>query len=140
MFLVKSRNTVSSFNFMNIKKLYKTRFSESIRGRYLLWQILVKDFFQQYIEKKDIVLDIGCGYGEFINNIICQKKFSVDLNPESKKFMGKGVVFYRQSATNMKSVPDKSIDKIFVSNFFEHLNRPDIISTVKECRRVLKRC
>ena len=77
---------------MNTKKLYQTRFSDRIKQRYDLWAVLIKYFFQKFINKNDSVLDLGCGYGEFINQINCGKKYVVDLNPDSKKYLNKKVV------------------------------------------------
>lgn len=122
---------------MDVKKIYETRFI-NIEERKLIWQVLVTDFFQQYINKNDIVLDAGCGYGEFINNIVCGKKLAIDLNPEAKKHLNTDVKFFLGSTTKMTSIKEKSIDKIFVSNFFEHLEREDIALTINECRRILK--
>ncbi len=122
---------------MNFKKIYKTRFND-VEERKLIWRILVKDFFQQFVEKGDIVLDVGCGYGEFINNIICKKKLAIDLNKLSKKYLNKNIEFFLESSTEMPDVKSKSINKIFVSNFFEHLEREHIVETIKEFKRVLK--
>ena len=124
---------------MNTKKLYQTRFSDRIQQRYDLWAVLIKCFFQKFFNKNDTVLDLGCGYGEFISQINCRKKYAVDLNPDSKKYLNKEVIFYRQSSTKMNLVKSNSIDKIFVSNFFEHLEREDIALTINECRRILKK-
>lgn len=122
---------------MDVKKIYETRFI-NIEERRLIWQILVTDFFQQYIRKDDVVLDVGCGYGEFINNIVCGKKLAVDLNRSVKKYLNKDIKFFLESSTKMSNIRDKSIDKIFVSNFFEHLKKEDIVKTIKEFKRVLK--
>ena len=122
---------------MNIKKIYKIRFND-IGERKLIWKVLVTDFFQQFIKKDDVVLDAGCGYGEFINNIVCGKKIAVDLNQEAKKYLNKEVKFFLGSSTEMSFIKEKSVDKIFVSNFFEHLEREDIVKTIKEFKRVLK--
>lgn len=124
---------------MNTKKLYQIRFSDQIKQRYDLWLILIKYFFQKFIDEKDTVLDLGCGYGEFINQIYCGKKYAIDLNPDSTKYLNKNITFYRQSSTKMKSIKSNSIEKIFISNFFEHLTRDDIILTIKESHRVLKK-
>lgn len=122
---------------MNLKKVYKTRFSD-IEERKSIWKVLVTDFFQQFVKKDDVVLDAGCGYGEFINNIVCGKKLAVDLNSETKKHLDTNVKYYLGSTTRMFFLKEKSIDKIFVSNFFEHLEREDIVKTIKEFKRVLK--
>lgn len=123
---------------LNLEKIYSKRFS-NLKQRQIIWKILIKDFFQEYISKNDTVLDLACGRSEFINNIICKNKLAVDLNPEAKKFTDKNVKIYIESSTQMNSIKSASVDKIFVSNFFEHLNRDDIISTIIEFKRILKR-
>ena len=122
---------------MDLKKIYKNRFND-IEERKSIWQVLVKDFFQKFIKSADVVLDIGCGYGEFINNIVCGKKIAVDLNPEAKKHLSRDVKYYLGSSTKMPFIRENSVNKIFVSNFFEHLERKNIEATVIEMERVLK--
>ena len=51
----------------------------------LIWKTIVDDFFQKFINREDSVLDIACGYGEFVNNIRCKKKYGIDLNSDSIK-------------------------------------------------------
>ncbi|MFA6532936.1 MAG: class I SAM-dependent methyltransferase [Patescibacteria group bacterium] len=122
---------------MNVKKIYEARFV-NVEQRKLIWQVLVSDFFQRFIKKNDVVLDIGCGYGEFINNIVCGKKFAVDLNKSVKRYLDKDIRFFSESSTKMPSIKDSSIDKIFVSNFFEHIKKEDIIKTIDEFKKKLK--
>lgn len=122
---------------MNIKKIYEARFV-NIEQRKLIWQVLVSDFFQQFIKGTDVVLDVGCGYGEFINNIVCGKKFAVDLNRSVKRYLNKDVKFFSESSTKMSGIKNSSIDKIFVSNFFEHIKKEDIIKTIDEFKKKLK--
>jgi len=52
-----------------LKKQYELRFSGNQQYRNEVWKILTKSFFQQYILPNSDVLDIGSGWGEFINNI-----------------------------------------------------------------------
>lgn len=122
---------------MIIDQIYKQRFS-NVELRKELWDTLVKDFFQKYISKDDIVVDLPCGYAEFINTITCKKKYGIDINPDSKKYVAKDVEFIKASsaATTLKS---NSVDKIFISNFFEHITHEEIIKTVIELKRVLKK-
>jgi len=122
---------------MDTKKIYEKRFHDR-SGREAMWKVLVEDFFQKYIDEKDTVLDIGCGYGEFINNIRCKKKLAVDLNPETKKYLNKEVDFYLTPSTRMSLIKNRSVDKVFISNFFEHIERKTIVGTVKEITRILK--
>jgi len=103
-----------------------------------MWKILCKDFFQQYISEKDIVLEIGAGYCEFINNIRCGKKFAVDINPDINNYASNDVEVILSKSDNIDSIDTESIDVIFISNLFEHLERHVIVDTVQEIFRILK--
>ena len=65
----------------DLQRIYAQRFSASLEFRKLVWRILVRDFFQKRIPKNSAVLDLGCGYGEFINQVEASVKFGMDLNP-----------------------------------------------------------
>jgi SAM-dependent methyltransferase len=121
---------------MIIDQIYQQRFGD-IKTRQLLWSILTEDFFQKYVNEDDVVLDLPCGYAEFINKIKCKKKYAADINKDCIKYVGKDVKFLLNSSTKLSLGP-RSIDKIFVSNFFEHLNNTDIIKTAAEFKRILK--
>lgn len=121
---------------MKLEEIYRRRFKAN-EARGVLWKTLVSAFFQRYIKKNDTVLDVPCGYAEFINNIECKTKYALDINPDARKYVNKDVKFLEASSTNIP-LDDASLDKIFVSNFFEHLTRSDIESTIKEFYRLLK--
>lgn len=119
------------------QELYSKRFELSLNKKNIIWKVLCKNFFQKFIDNDDIVLDIPTGYGEFINNISCKKKYAIDINPESKNHVDADVIFFQCSSTKI-ILKANSIDKIFVSNFFEHLERKDILKTIQEFYRILK--
>lgn len=118
-------------------KIYNKRFNE-ITKRDELWSILSKNFFQKFIKKTDTVLDIASGYGEFINNIKCKKKIALDINPDSEKFLKKDINFILARSTNIP-LNKEEVDKVFISNFFEHITREEIIKTIQEIKRILKK-
>lgn len=121
---------------MKIDQVYKRRFADE-KTRNELWEILAKHFFQKFVKEDDAVLDLPSGYAEFINTIRCGKKYAVDINPDSAKKVAKGVTFFQANSTKLP-LKDRSVDKIFISNFFEHLTREDISKTVDELKRILK--
>ncbi len=121
---------------MIIDQVYRQRFNDT-GMRKELWEILTKDFFQQYVDKDDIVLDVPCGYGEFINVIRCKKKYAADINKDARGYVNKDVRFLLDNSTKL-SLGNNTVDKIFVSNFFEHLTHDDIEKTINEFKRVLK--
>lgn len=122
----------------NIEITYKNRF-ENIAERNLVWKILVKNFFQKYINKNDVVLDLPCGYCEFINNVKCKTKIGVDRNPDSKKHAASNVKIIQSYSSDLSKIKNSTIDKIFISNFFEHITWDEIHLTIKELSRVLRK-
>lgn len=94
-------------------------------------------FFQKYISLNDVVLDIATGYGEFINSIHCKEKIACDINPDSKNYVAHDVKFLLSSSTKMP-IKRNSVNKIFISNFFEHLTHQEILQSIHEFYRILK--
>lgn len=122
---------------MKEELLYKKRFYNH-EERKKMWEILVKNFFQKFIMVTDTVLDLGSGFCEFINNVKCYQKIAVDINLDSKKYCNKDVWFIKSSSEKIK-LEGESVDKIFISNFFEHLEKKNIIKTITELKRILRK-
>jgi ubiquinone/menaquinone biosynthesis C-methylase UbiE len=122
-----------------VLSIYADRFDKDEKKRQVMWKILCKDYFQKFIGKDDVVLDLAAGYCEFINNIQCGKKIAVDLNAATKKKAAKDVKVYQALSTDLPKDLSSKIDIVFTSNFFEHLDSKDeLIDTLKEVYRVLK--
>jgi SAM-dependent methyltransferase len=118
--------------------LYAQRFTAIARYRKNIWQILTRSFFQQYISPTARILDVGCGYGEFINQIEAAQKFAIDLNPSATQHLLPDVRFFLQDCSATWPLPDASLDAIFSSNFFEHLpDKASLSATLKEAYRCL---
>lgn len=106
----------------NLSELYKIRFSETTLPRKnAIWKVICEKYLQRFIKTSDVVVDIACGYGEFLNNIQAARKIAVDLNPDAKKFLGQDIEFNQRSATDLSSVINGEADVVFTSNFLEHL-------------------
>lgn len=121
-----------------LQTLYGNRFGEDSIERGALWQVLCHDFFQQWIPANATVLDIAAGHCEFINNIIARRRIAVDLNPDVLARAAHEVEAHVLPADKIPVLPDGSVDVVFISNFFEHVTRDVIRSTLIEVRRVLK--
>jgi len=121
---------------MITKRIYEQRF-DNRKERNKLWKILVNNFFQKFIDKNDIVLDFGCGYGEFINNIKSKKRYACDIDRSFKTFLDKNVIFIQNNIQKI-NLPANSVNKIFISNVFEHIGRQDIPRLIEELYRILK--
>ena len=106
----------------HLSELYKIRFAtEELPRKNAIWKMLCSNYFQKFINKSSTVVDIACGYGEFLNNIQAKRKIAVDLNPDAKLFLNPDVEFHQCLATNLASIITADADIIFTSNFLEHL-------------------
>lgn len=123
----------------DLEKIYQRRFGAEAEFRRKMWNVLCKDFFQKYIPKDSTILEIAAGYCEFINNIAGKKKIALDLNPDVKKFAAEDVEIVLSDSANMPQVKSSFCDVVFVSNFFEHLTKDNIVKTIKEIHRVLNK-
>lgn len=123
-----------------LKKIYQNRFQGELENKNRIWKILCKEYFQKFIDSKnDTVLDIAAGYGEYINNIEAKKKIAVDLNEDIKKYVKNDVEVIISDCKKINQLEDNSVDKIFISNFLEHLNNTDeVLMVLRECQRILK--
>lgn len=120
-------------------RIYANRFAETSAYRGRVWQVLVPQFFQQFISESGAVLDLGCGYGEFINNIRAGHKFAMDLNPDAKARLNPDVTFLQQDCSQKWLLDADKLDLVFTSNFFEHLPDKNILgNTLDQAFRCLK--
>ena len=124
-----------------LKKLYTNRFdSRQMQAKRVLWKVLVDDFLQNYVPSESAVLDIGGGYCEFINQIRAAKKCLIDLNPDSKLFANPDVNVLNIDVLNLddRHFFSKQFDRIFISNFFEHLrNKEELVEIISFCFNAL---
>jgi SAM-dependent methyltransferase len=127
-------------NNQQLSALYKIRFSDSeLPRKNAIWKIICQDFLQTFVSPSDTLLDIASGYGEFINNINCKRKISVDLNADTKDFLSKEIEFHNISATQISDLSSEGIDVIFTSNFLEHLpNKAVLDELLKESFKTLR--
>lgn len=120
--------------------IYGNRFDRDEIYRNRVWKTLIQGWFQRHIPSKSEVLDLGCGYGQFINNVVCARKYAMDLNAGSKSKLNPEVTFLEQDCSSTWNLPDNSLDLIFSSNFFEHLlSKEDLAKTVREAFRCLRK-
>lgn len=124
---------------IELERIYSIRFSGLEAYRNQVWTALVSDFFSRWIKPEDTVLDLGCGYGEFINNISASQKFAMDLNPSAKERVRPDVHLIQQDCTRRWAIAGDSLNCVFTSNFFEHLpSKQSLQETLREAYRCLR--
>jgi dolichol-phosphate mannosyltransferase len=122
-----------------MRTIYDRRFDDDARrAKDAVWRIIVADILQPWVQPEDTVLDIGCGFGEFLNHVRCRRRIGVDLNPASESALEAGVEFFRGDATRLSTIASGTVNLVFTSNFMEHLaNKAAVESLIDEVRRVL---
>lgn len=123
----------------NLSRIYEKRFFGMENYRNRVWKILVSKFFSKWIKSNYNILDLGSGYGEFINNVNCQKKYAMDLNPRTRKLLDENVIFHEQDCSKSWNIEPNSLDLVFTSNFFEHLpSKLALDQTISNAHSTLK--
>lgn len=136
---MKSGTSNKTLSGEELQRIYEARFEGRLDYRNKVWMVLIRNYFQKYIRRDDAALDLGAGYGEFINTIQCRKKYAMDLNPDTAKQVNTDVELLAQDCSEPWQLPSESLDVIFTSNFFEHLPDAQALSrTLTEARRCLK--
>jgi SAM-dependent methyltransferase len=123
----------------DLQAIYEERFAGKEAYRQRVWQVLYSNFFAPYTRGCRHVLDLGCGYGEFINQLRGATCYGMDLNPDTGRHLNPDVQWLRQDSTQPWPLPDNRLDLVFTSNFFEHL--PDearVMRTLEEAHRSLR--
>jgi SAM-dependent methyltransferase len=123
----------------DLQTIYARRFAGIEKSRDQVWKVLTRHYFQRWIKPQDVVLDLGAGFCEFINNIQARQKFAVDLNPVTLRKAAQDVTVISQDVTKTWPLASDSVDVVFSSNFFEHLpTKDDLQRCLGEIHRVLR--
>jgi SAM-dependent methyltransferase len=121
----------------NDKNYHKTRFKFD-PGRVKVWRAIT-EYLQPYVGINKTVLDLGAGYGDFINIIKAKKKYALDISPAMKDYISKEVTFISKPSGSLEDIPTNALDVVFASNLFEHLERSQLDQTMKGIKRCLKK-
>jgi SAM-dependent methyltransferase len=122
-----------------LREQYQLRFSELQEYREQVWQVLCSSYFSRFIRPDAAILDLGAGWGEFVNHIAAGRKYAMDLNPATPEHLSEGITFISQDCSQPWNMGSESLDVVFTSNFLEHLfDKPSIERTVTEAYRCLK--
>jgi SAM-dependent methyltransferase len=124
----------------DLASLYRNRFdAEELAAKRRLWRVLCRHFFQRHVPRDAVLLDLACGYGEFLYGIDAREKHGLDLTPDSARHLPPEAKFHLGSAEGVPELPGNSCDVVFCSNFLEHLHSKEVLSRVfAEVLRLLK--
>lgn len=105
--------------------------------RLVLWETLWRCHFSAIVPPSACVLDLGCGYGEFINSVHARRRIGLDCWDGFSPFLASGVEAIAANVTDLDRLEDGVVDFAFASNLFEHLTQADFARTLAALRRKL---
>jgi SAM-dependent methyltransferase len=118
---------------------YRRRFGAHADYRRQVWRILIADYFGRFVRPTDAVLDLGSGWGEFINQVTARERYAVDLNPDAPAHLEHDVKLLAIDAASRWPLADGALDCVFTSNFLEHLPEKSALArAIAEAHRCLK--
>ena len=116
---------------------HQSRFAADPR-RDVLWQVLWRNFFCHRIPENACVLDLGSGYGQFINNVVARRRIAIDSWPGFPAHIAPGVEAITGDVTNLSMIEDGEVDYAFASNLFEHLTQQQLADVLAGLRKKLQ--
>ena len=107
------------------------------KRRDVLWQTLWSAFFCKRVQEEFCVLDLGSGYGQFINNTVARRRIAIDSWPDFTRHLATGVEAIEANVTDLSGIEDGTVDYAFASNLFEHLTRGEFATVLEALRAKL---
>lgn len=102
------------------------------------WRALWKYHFSRRIAPDAAVLDLGAGYGDFINSVTARRRIAVDSWPGLADHVLPGVEAIIGPVADLGRIADGSIDFAFASNLFEHLTQEELVAALVQIAAKLK--
>ena len=102
-----------------------------------VWQAIIH-YIQKDVKSIKTLIELGAGYGDFINQFPAEKKLAFDLNEKMKPFFERNVEFYSEDATGIAHLSKECADLVFASNFLEHLSHDTLKCLMPLVHRVLR--
>jgi SAM-dependent methyltransferase len=112
---------------------HASRLTQDAR-RNVLWSALWRHYFRRRIAPGDCVLDLGSGYGDFINNVVAARRLAVDTWVQLPDHVAPGVEAHVGPAHDLGWIADRAVDFAFASNLFEHLSQEAFAASLAALR------
>src|SRR5215813_296978 len=115
---------------------FRTRFAHDPR-RDVLWRTLYQHHFARVISPDDCVLELGAGYGSFINAVVARRRIAIDSWEGFVSHLQPQIEHRVCDVTDLSFLEPASVNFVFASNLFEHVSQADFASVLSQLRRAL---
>lgn len=102
--------------------------------RDVVWQALWRFHFSRMVPADGCVLDLGSGYGNFINNVEAKRRIALDMWPDFPSFLAPGIEAHVGPVTDLDFLGNGSVDFAFASNLFEHISQAEFSRVLEGLR------
>lgn len=116
-----------------------TRYAYSPKRR-VVWREICRWLNRRWIPASARILELGCGYGDFIGHISGTDKLAIEKDRNFSAYLNKLLdvkVLWDDALAALSRLPASSRDVVFASNFFEHFSLADVQRQLAEILRVL---
>lgn len=115
---------------------FNTRFAPDPK-RDVLWRTLYRYYFSKQIGRDDCVLELGAGYGLFINQVQARRRIAVDAWSGFVDALQPGIEGHVGNVSDLSFLEPRSVNFAFASNLFEHITQDDLASVLSHLKRAL---
>ena len=98
--------------------------------RQTVWASLWRFYFRHIVPADGCVLDLGCGYGDFINSVVTRRRIALDVWDGFPRYLAPGVEPVVAEVTDLRAIENESVDFAFASNLFEHISQSDLATVL----------
>jgi SAM-dependent methyltransferase len=109
-----------------------------LEARRAVWREIVRYALRDLAVQPEDVVELAAGYGDFINQVPAKRRLAFDLNPDMAAFADEEVEWHVGDANQISALGAHTVDWVFASNFFEHLDLEAGGELLESIARVLR--
>jgi len=121
---------------MSREEYFQTRFAPDPR-REILWGTLYRYYFAKMISGTDCVLELGAGYGSFINQVVAKRRIAIDSWDGFINYLQPRIEGRICDVTDLSFLEPSSVNFVFASSLFEHISQKDFSSVLSQLKKAL---
>lgn len=108
-----------------------------------MWNEICKYLTRFFSFPLSNTLELGCGYGDFIGNLISHQKTAIEMDGNYSEFIkayGNEINLLHGDVRKIApTLPSEEYDSVLASNFFEHFTIEEISKLLKEIHRIMSK-